>query len=854
MNERLTPEWHRGQIEKFAKTVPIWKLFAKAMRRVLEAACERAVPEAMVQARSKSLASFAEKCVRKWPKYQNPAEELTDLCGARVIVHTLVQVKAVRTFVEKNFIVQEYDDKGAALQDDKFGYRDVHFLVRLKPERAMAIGFAKKECREIGDRVAELQVRTVVQHAWADILHDRLYKAPLKLSKEAKRTGALLAAIMEDGDLSFDRLAGELDGMAANYTAYATRENVEREIAVQELILANTKDGMDRLPVALRLARLLAPCGDYRKVVEMLNPLRRTNSILRHELLLELGHALCRVDRGKPESADYLRGREYVMEVVEHCSASEFAIVPSFRKTSSLLARALSRLAWIAVVPGRSHNEARKLYRRALETEPGNPYHLANELSFERPGTESGSPFEGIAPQIRAAIATCREHAIAGTELPFAHFTAGRLELLLGNADVALSWYARGLRHLFDEQSCVSESVLDDEVEWIGRIHSDGDLPKEFGWVKRLITLARHFHGKRRSSGRRAGAAGGKDPGERVLIVAGGAVTMEQVMLRRVGPLMASALRHFRGNVISGGTRVGIPGCVGEAAARLKGQGGKHFKLIGYIPRNLPNDAPKDAHYDSFVTTDDEGFSSGQILRMWEDFRDRGITPDRVQLLGIGGGPLTAVEFRVALALGASTAAVHCTGGAADALLDDPVWLRTPTLVAMPLDPASAQAFVTAPEHQPSPGRVLRMAQTFHEHYVNDNPKKLPENLRPWEKLPETYQTANMEQARYAIEILRAAGFAVRRKSGGRGVIRDFKGRQWRRDIERMAELEHGRWNIERLRNGWRFGRPRDDKHKFHDCLVPWENLPESIRAFDRNAVRAFPDILAEAGLEIFRP
>ena len=385
-------------------------------------------------------------------------------------------------------------------------------------------------------------------------------------------------------------------------------------------------------------------------------------------------------------------------------------------------------------------------------------------------------------------------------------------------------------------------------MEWIERIHFGRDTPTEYGWVKRIIALARHFYSARppRKNTGRAGNG-------RVLIVAGGAKTIERAVLRRIGPLVEGALGHFRGTVISGGTSVGVPGCVGEVSARLKSRKKKTFELLGYIPRNLPNDAPKDTRYDRHIETDDDGFSSGQIIRMWEDFRERGITPDRVQLLGFGGGPLTAVEFRVALALGASTAAVHCTGGAADALLNDPVWFGTPTLVAMPLDPASAQAFVTSPAQRHTPGRLLRMAQSFHRQYVNDNPKKLPENLRPWAQLPDTYKTANLEQARYAVEILLAAGFDVRAGSGKRRAITSFEGRLWKRAVERMAELEHGRWNIERLRNGWRFGRPRDDARKLHDCLVPWENLPEHIREHDRNAARAFPAILAQAGLEIFR-
>ena len=850
MNERPTPEQHRRQIEKYAKQEPAYRIYAKALKRVLEDACDRSVPEAMVQARAKTLGSFAEKCVRKWEKYKkfkNPLDGFTDLCGARVIVHTLGQVKAVRKFIDDNFTVVECDDKGSALGNDKFGYRDVHYLVQLKMNRAGEIGFTRDEQKTIGKRIAELQIRTVVQHAWADILHDRLYKAPLKLSSEAKRMGSLLAAIMEDGDRSFDMLAHELDGMAANYTAYATRDDVLAEIEVQELILKNTADAAAQLPVALRLAKLLVPLEAYSRIVKILEPLRNLKSALQDDVLLELGYALCRVHRSKPNSPTYRRGRDHVAEVARNCSSEECDAVPNPRKTRSLLARACSRLAWIEEVIDTSKHESRRLYRQALETEPTNPYLLANQLTFEVYCASGNPMLDSMATQIREAIATCRNHAIAGTELPFAHFTAGRLCLLLASADEALGWYARGLRHLFDGQSCVSESVLNDELDWLGRIHFGELEPPEIGWVRRLIDLARHFSTARPSEDQKP-----KRTETRVLIIAGGAVSLDSAVLRRIEPLIDRALRSFHGTVISGGTKVGVPGCVGAVASRIV-KPNKNFKLIGYIPRKLPNDAPKDSRYDDHVETDDDGFSSGQIIRMWEDVRAQGITPDCVQLIGFGGGPLTAVEFRVALALGASTAAVHCTGGSADELLDDPVWRDTKPLLGMPLDPASAQAFVTVSNHEHTPARIEKMAQSFHSHYVSDSAHSLPENLRPWKNLPETYQTANKEQAEYAAEILRASGFDVRRSAGKSAAIKGFEGARWRSAVERMAELEHGRWNVERLRNGWRFGRPRDNAQKVHDCLVPWENLPEPIREYDRNSIRAFPKILAAAGFEIFR-
>ena len=64
---------------------------------------------------------------------------------------------------------------------------------------------------------------------------------------------------------------------------------------------------------------------------------------------------------------------------------------------------------------------------------------------------------------------------------------------------------------------------------------------------------------------------------------------------------------------------------------------------------------------------------------------------------------------------------------------------------------------------------------------------------------------------------------------------------------------EHGRWNIERLRDGWRYSKQRDDSRKIHDCLVSWGDLPDDIRWYDRDEVRAFPEILARAALEVQR-
>jgi hypothetical protein len=169
-------------------------------------------------------------------------------------------------------------------------------------------------------------------------------------------------------------------------------------------------------------------------------------------------------------------------------------------------------------------------------------------------------------------------------------------------------------------------------------------------------------------------------------------------------------------------------------------------------------------------------------------------------------------------------------------------------LYLLPFDAATVRAFVTRCDRVFAPAAQEEMAKSFHARYVLNSTSRLPRNMRPWPKLEETFRRANLEQAQYSVEILEAAGFGVREVKGNPVIFTGFT----EQEIERMAESEHGRWNVERLRDGWRFGK-RDDSRKLHDCLVSWKELPEEIRHYDRDAVRVFPEILAQAGLEIYR-
>lgn len=63
---------------------------------------------------------------------------------------------------------------------------------------------------------------------------------------------------------------------------------------------------------------------------------------------------------------------------------------------------------------------------------------------------------------------------------------------------------------------------------------------------------------------------------------------------------------------------------------------------------------------------------------------------------------------------------------------------------------------------------------------------------------------------------------------------------------EKLAENAHDVWALTRLGQGWRFGPQRDDAKKEHPCLIPYADLPESEKEYDRKtAMESLKAIIA---------
>lgn len=69
--------------------------------------------------------------------------------------------------------------------------------------------------------------------------------------------------------------------------------------------------------------------------------------------------------------------------------------------------------------------------------------------------------------------------------------------------------------------------------------------------------------------------------------------------------------------------------------------------------------------------------------------------------------------------------------------------------------------------------------------------------------------------------------------------------------IEKMAENVHDVWAEARIAQGWTYGEQRDDKKKKHPCLVPYNELPNDEKEYDRNTSIGTLKLILKLGFKI---
>ncbi len=213
------------QIEESARRLAVWLTVALD---------DAGIDYLSVAWRGKSITSFAAKTNRSVAgtlTYPDPLQGITDQIGARVITYVTGDVAAVADLIADQLRVVEDKDLGReTASEGRFGYVSRHLQVALDPAW---LGDLPVD----GVRVpsAQIQIRTVLQHAWAQFEHDIRYKGtvPESLAPDLDRRFTLAAGLLELADREFeiirDRLREEMADGAPEPDAYDPR------IANQEL-------------------------------------------------------------------------------------------------------------------------------------------------------------------------------------------------------------------------------------------------------------------------------------------------------------------------------------------------------------------------------------------------------------------------------------------------------------------------------------------------------------------------------------------------------------------------------------------------------------------------------------------
>ena len=171
-----------------------------------------------IYTRTKSFKSFWDKIQIK--KYDDPLEDIEDICGVRIIYFYLSDLEQISQIIEKEFEILEVVDKKAELGESAFGYRDKHYIVKIKKSWEAVPGYRKL----IGLK-AEIQLRTILMHAWDDIEHKLAYKTEEDIPTEFRRNLFRISASLEDTDEQFDRLRIERTNYIDNIKDKATKDN-----------------------------------------------------------------------------------------------------------------------------------------------------------------------------------------------------------------------------------------------------------------------------------------------------------------------------------------------------------------------------------------------------------------------------------------------------------------------------------------------------------------------------------------------------------------------------------------------------------------------------------------------------
>lgn len=209
-------------VEGYIKLRPIYSMLSNKVTQIIREVLElNNINYHIITYRAKTIESFSDKIGK--PKYDDPLNQITDLAGIRIISFVQDDVAQVERIIKDLFIIdlENSINKTKTLGIDRVGYKSIHYVCQLPQNRTELPEYTK-----FAKLKFEIQIRTILEHSWAEIDHDKCYKFSGEIPVEIQRRFKLLAATLESADNEFNLLSRKIE----NYS-----EEVKKNIINDEL-------------------------------------------------------------------------------------------------------------------------------------------------------------------------------------------------------------------------------------------------------------------------------------------------------------------------------------------------------------------------------------------------------------------------------------------------------------------------------------------------------------------------------------------------------------------------------------------------------------------------------------------
>ena len=206
-------------VKNFEKKSTQFENFSEKMNILLkELLDQNSITYHSIAKRVKDKNSLIKK-IRNKNKYQN-LDEITDIVGCRIITYFEDDVDKIVKIIGNEFNIDNKNstDKKKMLDPEKFGYLSYHIVCSVNDGRAQLVEY--KNYKEIK---FEIQIRTILQHAWAEIEHDIGYKSSIAVPRDFRRKFSRIAGMLEIADDEFSRLKNDIN----NYVKAIEEKGIE---------------------------------------------------------------------------------------------------------------------------------------------------------------------------------------------------------------------------------------------------------------------------------------------------------------------------------------------------------------------------------------------------------------------------------------------------------------------------------------------------------------------------------------------------------------------------------------------------------------------------------------------------